>query len=197
MISTRQRSIPLLLLAAVAVSACSRKKPAAAPAPAAAPTVSDDAERARRDSLARAEAARRDSIDRAERERAERERALAAARATLVAPVHFSFDQSDLGAEALATLEAKVPILAASPAVHIRISGHADERGSDEYNLALGQRRASATKRFLTDRGIDAARVEIVSLGEEQPACTGSDESCWAQNRRAEFEMTAGSISIP
>lgn len=70
------------------------------------------------------------------------------------------------------------------------ISGHADERGSDEYNLALGQRRAVAAKRYLVDHGIDATRLGVVSYGEEHPVCTASAEACWSKNRRAEFEIT-------
>ncbi len=85
---------------------------------------------------------------------------------------------------------------ARTPAIQIRISGHADERGSDQYNDALGQRRAASAKRYLTDNGIDAARITIVSYGEQQPAVTGSDENAWARNRRAEFAVTAGDVMV-
>jgi peptidoglycan-associated lipoprotein len=185
-----------LTLAALSLGACSRKRAAEpAPAPTPASTSTADADRARRDSLARAEA-QRDSAERAERERADLERLRAEKRATLEAPVHFGFDQSDLEQSAIRQLEAKRAILAGSPDVRLRISGHADERGSDEYNLALGQRRAAAAMRYLTDRDINPARLEIVSLGEERPVCTVSDESCWSRNRRAEFEITAGGDRI-
>jgi len=80
--------------------------------------------------------------------------------------------------------------------VAIRISGHADERGSSEYNLALGQRRAAAAKRYLVERGVAESRVETTSFGEERPACTSADESCYAQNRRDEFEITAGGPNL-
>jgi peptidoglycan-associated lipoprotein len=79
--------------------------------------------------------------------------------------------------------------------VRLRITGHTDDRGADEYNLALGQRRAAAAKRFLTQRDVDAARVEIASVGEERPVCTEETEACWARNRRAEFTITAGSVA--
>ena len=77
----------------------------------------------------------------------------------------------------------------------MRATGHADERGSDEYNLALGQRRAAAAKRYLTQNGIDAARLEVDSLGEERPVCFSSDEDCRARNRRVDFEIIAGQIT--
>jgi peptidoglycan-associated lipoprotein len=115
-----------------------------------------------------------------------------ALRNTLREVVHFDFDESDLRDDARTRLEAKLPILLANPGLTMRISGHADERGSDEYNLALGQRRAAAAKRFLTERGIADGRIETVSFGEEQPVAAGGDESSHAANRRAEFEITGG-----
>jgi peptidoglycan-associated lipoprotein len=87
--------------------------------------------------------------------------------------------------------------LTANPGIRLRISGHADSRGSDEYNLALGQRRASAAKRYLTDRGIDAGRIDVTSRGEESPTCTEESEGCWSQNRRGEFEIVAGDVAAP
>jgi peptidoglycan-associated lipoprotein len=83
-----------------------------------------------------------------------------------------------------------------NPSVRIRIAGHTDERGSDEYNLALGQRRAAAAKRYLTERGVEGARIDVISYGEERPAVQGGDESAWQQNRRAEFEIVAGGASL-
>jgi peptidoglycan-associated lipoprotein len=145
---------------------------------------------AARDSAARAEAARRDSLAREERLRAERAAAIAAARSTLVAPIYFGYDQSELGDESRSQLDAKQSKLTAMPEFQLKISGHADERGSDEYNLALGQRRAVAAKRYLVDHGIDASRLEVVSYGEERPVCSASGEDCWYRNRRAEFEIT-------
>src|SRR5918998_899345 len=106
--------------------------------------------------------------------------------------IHFDFDEADLRGDARSRLDAKLPILLANPGVALRISGHADERGSDEYNLALGQRRAAAAKRYLTERGVADSRIETVSFGEEQPIAGGGDESAYAANRRAEFEVTGG-----
>jgi peptidoglycan-associated lipoprotein len=114
----------------------------------------------------------------------------------LNAAIHFDYDQSDLRADDRALLDAKVPILQANPNVKIRVAGHTDERGSDEYNLALGQRRAATVKRYLVDHGIADARIETISYGEERPVAQGSDETAYAQNRRAEFEITAGAQTL-
>jgi peptidoglycan-associated lipoprotein len=112
------------------------------------------------------------------------------------AMVHFDFDRSDIRPEDRLTLDRKAAILGVNSAVQLRISGHADERGSDEYNLALGTRRASAVKTYLANKGIDSGRLEVVSYGEEQPIATGHDEDSWFQNRRAEFDVTAGGTTL-
>jgi peptidoglycan-associated lipoprotein len=152
-----------------------------------------------RDSIAAAEAAARraaDSADSVRRAAAERARAIDLARNALSAKVFFDYDQSDIRADQRAILDAKLPVLRANPEVRILISGHADERGSDEYNIALGQRRAASVRRYLTDNGIDPSRLQITSYGEERPARQGMDENAYAQNRRAEFEIVAGGESI-
>ena len=77
-----------------------------------------------------------------------------------------------------------------------RIAGNADERGSDEYNLALGNRRGAAAKRYLTSKGVDGGRLEVVSYGEERPANPGHDEGAYAENRRDDFEITAGGDNL-
>ena len=87
-------------------------------------------------------------------------------------------------------------ILNASSGVKIRVAGHTDERGSDEYNLALGQRRAAAAKRYLTQHGVPDAMIDIISYGEEHPAVDGHDEAAWSKNRRDEFEITAGADAL-
>lgn len=188
------RAALVTVLTLTSLVACRRQKP---PAVVPTPTATDDeAERLRREAAAREEAERRRMEEerlRAEREAAERARA--AARAALEATIYFAFDRSDLEAEARELLEAKLPVLQQNADIRIRIAGHTDERGSDEYNLALGQRRAAAAKRFFTQRGIDAGRIEIVSFGEERPVCTASDEGCWSRNRRDEFAITVGTIA--
>ena len=80
--------------------------------------------------------------------------------------------------------------------MRLTISGHADERGSDEYNLALGNRRAAAAKRYLQNKGIDGSRLDVVSYGEERPLNPGHDEAAYAQNRRDEFQVTAGGDNL-
>ena len=110
--------------------------------------------------------------------------------ATLEATIYFDFDRSDLTAEARSALAAKLPVLLANPGSRLQIVGHADERGSDEYNLALGLERAAAAKRYLTQRGVAPDRISVVSMGEEQPVCGESTESCWWRNRRDEFVVT-------
>jgi peptidoglycan-associated lipoprotein len=110
--------------------------------------------------------------------------------------VHFDFDQAEIRAEDKTILDRKAQILGANSALRLTVSGHADERGSDEYNLALGNRRAAAAKTYLVNKGIDAARLNVVSYGEEKPLDGGHDDSAWAQNRRAEFDATAGSTNL-
>ena len=110
--------------------------------------------------------------------------------------IHFDYDKSNIRPEDASILDQKVAILQANPNLRIRVSGHCDERGSDEYNLALGNRRATATKQYLVSHGIEAARIETVSYGEERPLAQGHDEAAWAQNRRDEFEIVAGGDAL-
>jgi peptidoglycan-associated lipoprotein len=118
-----------------------------------------------------------------------------AQRATLEERISFGYDRSDLSAAARENLSAKAEILRAVPALSIRIEGHADERGSDEYNLALSQRRAAAAMRFLVDQGITQGRLETVGYGEEQPLDPAENEAAWASNRRDEFRVTSGPLA--
>lgn len=99
--------------------------------------------------------------------------------------VFFEFDRSDLTAEARTTLERQAFWLRKYPSVTVSIEGHADERGTREYNLALGERRASSARDYLVSLGIDPSRLSTISYGEERPAVVGSNEEAWAQNRRA------------
>ncbi|MCC7193951.1 MAG: peptidoglycan-associated lipoprotein Pal [Gemmatimonadaceae bacterium] len=199
----RFRIASMIALTAV-VAACS-KKPPPAPAPAPAPAINQDsidrANKARADSIAAAETARRraEEAARAAEETRRIEAARAAARNTLVAKVYFDYDMDNIRPDQQATLDAKVPILNANTDIHLRIAGHTDDRGSDEYNLALGQRRAASVRRYLVARGIGESRMDIVSYGEQRPVATGENEEAWAQNRRAEFEITAGGnpIKVP
>ena len=116
-------------------------------------------------------------------------------RATLEERISFSFDQWELSSAAREKLSAKVEILRAHPELSLRIEGHADERGSDEYNLALSNRRSGAAMRFLLNQGIAMARLGSVGYGEEQPLDPAENESAWARNRRAEFRVSAGNLA--
>lgn len=118
-----------------------------------------------------------------------------ARRAMLEARIHFNFDQSDLTSDARRSLTDKAEILRAIPSLTLRIEGHADERGSDEYNLALSNRRAVTAKRFLVDWGISADRLETAGYGEEQPLDQNESEAAWASNRRDEFRVSAGPLA--
>jgi peptidoglycan-associated lipoprotein len=189
------RVFGIAVAVSVVAAGCHRKS-STRPAPKRINTDSLVREQARLDSIARAEAARQAE--------AARKAAEAAAGAPTTAPVtasersavanviYFDLDESAITDDSRAALEAKAPVLIRHPNIRIRITGHADERGSDEYNLALGLRRAAEAKRYLAALGIGEDRIEIVTLGEERPAVQGHTEEAWALNRRAEFEIISG-----
>jgi len=105
--------------------------------------------------------------------------------------VYFDYDQSTLTDTARATLQTDADWLRRWTSTRVTVEGHADSRGTNEYNLALGERRATSVRDYLTSLGIDAARVTIVSKGEEEPVCMVEAESCWSLNRRGHFIVTA------
>jgi peptidoglycan-associated lipoprotein len=186
----RAPSLLMLVTAAAFAVGCGGRsapeEPAPEPTPAPATTpdpepVDDSAERER---LER---------ERMEREAAERARTVAG---DLAAMINFDYDQAVVREADQETLDRKAAILIANPRVKLRIAGHADERGSDEYNLALGNRRAAAAKRYLENKGVDGSRLEVISYGEERPLNPGSDETAYAQNRRDEFEIIAGGNNL-
>jgi peptidoglycan-associated lipoprotein len=193
---TRRRAGAMLLLISLSLGACRKKQIPIAPVttvPSTAPSV--DAEAARRareqfvrDSLARVRA---DSLS-----RLASATETAALRALLEASILFEYDAADITDAGRATLDAKLPILRTNTALRIRVSGHTDSRGSDEYNLALGLRRAAATRKYLTDRGIAVTRIDVVSFGEERPATAGDDDAAFAKNRRADFEILSGGDAL-
>lgn len=185
----------LAVVAAALAAGCHKAPAPLGPVPESAN--SDSLARARADSIARANAARQAELARAQaeqdslravREREQREAAQNAdAMKVLGATIYYDFDKADLTEAARSLLLAKVPVLQARPNIHVRITGHTDDRGSSEYNLALGLRRAAEAKAFLVNNGIDASRLEITSMGAEQPAVQGENEEAWSQNRRSEF----------
>ena len=184
------RALSLSVVALVALGAC-KKKPQVAPAPAEQPAPAPQPA----PPPAPAPKPECDAACVEARNNAAKTEAIRAATASLTATIYFDYDRSDITDDSRAKLDAKVPVLTQNTGVRIRIAGHTDSRGSDEYNLALGQRRAAAAKRYLTDRGIDGRRIEIVSFGEERPTCTDESEGCWSRNRRDEFEITGGQIT--
>jgi len=120
--------------------------------------------------------------------------------AAITEPIYFDYDRANIRPDAESTLERKLPWLRANPEMRIRIEGNADQRGSDEYNLALGQRRAVSARSWLSAHGIAPVALDASSLGEERPVCTENEESCWQKNRRADFRIVTyprGGIVIP
>jgi peptidoglycan-associated lipoprotein len=108
----------------------------------------------------------------------------------LLGDIYFDFDRSDLKEDARARLTRNAEWLRAHPEFEVTIEGHCDERGTNEYNLALGERRASAARDYLVSLGVAGTRVRTLSYGEERPQCSDSAESCWSRNRRAHFVVT-------
>lgn len=101
---------------------------------------------------------------------------------------YFDFDKSELKPQALEPLRAHAEKLKQAPALRVRLEGHADERGTPEYNLALGERRALAVRNYLMAQGVSTRQLEVISYGEERPVARGTGESNWAQNRRVELK---------
>lgn len=132
-----------------------------------------------------AEAAAAAAAKAAEDEKAEKERA--AKEAAGLKPIYFDFDKSFVRDDARAVMKANAAWLKANPKAKIRIEGNCDERGTIEYNQALGQRRAASAKKYLTDLGISGKRISLISYGKEKPVCKESTEECWQQNRKADL----------
>lgn len=183
-----------LALCGIRLNLCSDKTepPPPPPPPPPGPTP-EELEQRRLDSIARAQSEEERRLA-AERERAERERALRAAeeRRTLEEKIFFDYDDFSIREDAAAALRRKIDVLVARPGVHLRIEAHADERGSPEYNLALGRNRGDAVIAFFIAAGLDADRFTVESFGEQNPLVQGGTEEAWAQNRRVEFIITAG-----
>lgn len=136
-------------------------------------------------------AADRAAAEEAARKAAEAEKAAAfkkAADAALVA-IHFDYDKSEIKEKDRAILQGIADFMKAFPAAKVEIEGHCDERGTNEYNLALGNKRAAAALAYLKTLGVDEARFTTISYGKEKPLCTEAKEACWSQNRRGEFKL--------
>jgi peptidoglycan-associated lipoprotein len=199
------KRLPLLLLSSLvvaAVAACPGKAPEP-PAPVGANTDSiAEAQRLEEERRrAEADAQERERLDREARQRAADSlaglgRTTEAVRTILATTIHFDYDKALIRGGDAGVLDQKVAILQVNPTLRIRISGHCDERGSDEYNLALGNRRATAAKQYLVSHGIESDRIETVSYGEERALDSGHDEEAWSRNRRDEFEILSGGDAL-
>ena len=188
-----------LVLAAIATvlvaAACTPEPPPETPAPTG-PTA-EELERMRQDSIRLVEeAAAAERARQEEMARQERARAAEAARQALRETVYFDYDKSVIRSDTEQRLRAKLDILRSNPGVQLLMEGHADERGTSEYNIALGNERAESVIQFFAGFGLDGNRFSSVSYGEERPVAQGSSEASWAQNRRVEFVITAGGDGI-
>lgn len=187
---------PRLVLAAfatVVLAAACRPEPPPAVTPQPTGPTPEEIERQRiADSIAQAEAAAAAQAEAERQARMEMERRVREAREMLEEIVYFDYDESTLTAETTGKLRAKLGVLRSCSGVHLRMEGHADERGTSEYNMALGSERALSVSEFFTGFGLAGVRFSTISFGEESPVAQGSNEAAWARNRRVEFIITAG-----
>ena len=109
---------------------------------------------------------------------------------TSLKDIHFKFDKYDLDSDSKRILQGNAEFLKSNQGLHVEIQGHSDERGTNNYNIALGERRAHSTKKYLVSQGVDSSSVHVISYGEEKPFCFSSVETCWFQNRRAHFMVS-------
>ena len=181
-------ALMLAMLLVLSVS-CAKKKVTME----AEPTQEMTAEQMEAQQAAEAEAARREAAM-AQKGEAQREEAATMAeearmRAFVEENIHFDFDKYDLKPKAMMILDEKATYLREHPEVRVLIEGHCDDRGTNEYNLALGDRRANSAKNYLVRSGVAESRITTISYGEEQPLCMEQTESCWWRNRRDQFQI--------
>ena len=179
-------ALVLIIFVGFLAPSCGKKQVASEP------VMSEDEARRRAEEEARKreqerQAAIREEELKEDQLREERERVLSAREMFENEDILFEFDSASLSVEAQEILRAKAEWLRENPRAQVVIEGHCDERGTNEYNLALGDRRAFSSKSFLVDLGITDSRLTTISYGEEQPVDTGSNEDAWAKNRRAHF----------
>lgn len=182
----RRAAFAVVAITLLSIAACSKNEPPPPPPP---PTPTPTTRPAAPDTAGDGARAAAEAARRAEAERTR-------LRGIITEMVYFDYDRSNIRADAEAALQRKVPVLRANPGVRLRISGHADERGSVEYNLALGLRRANAVRDYLAGFGIDASRVTTETFGEDRPIDRGTTEAAYQRNRRAEFTITAGGENL-
>lgn len=152
----------------------------------------DESQQSAEDEAARREAEEARLQEQRAREARQREEASSMSEAARRAAfedeeIHFDFDKYVLTPQAMMILDDKAAYLREHPAVRVLVEGHCDDRGSNEYNLALGDRRANSAKNYLVKSGVAESRITTISYGEEQPLCMQQNESCWYRNRRGHF----------
>ena len=171
-------ALVLILPTMLFTVSCAKKEVAAAPEPEAEPAPEQPKEEPPAEPSAE------------EQKAVEMERALAAAKFDFENnAIYFEFDSAALLPSSQQNLTNKADLLLANPNIAATIAGHCDDRGTDAYNMALGQRRADAAKAFLVNLGVNANQIDTISYGEEQPAVMGQNEEAWTKNRRAEFSL--------
>jgi peptidoglycan-associated lipoprotein len=170
----------MILPAMIFTASCTKKVVQTEPAPTTQPEVSEASDRT-------VETAEQDRQLQEDPLRAETKAREAAKTAFVNETIHFAFDSSLLSDQAQRILNGKAEYLRTNSGVTVTVEGHCDERGTDVYNIALGERRAESVKNFLVDLGISAGRLNTISYGEERPIALGQNEASWAKNRRAQF----------
>lgn len=178
------RLVVILFVMTLLAAGCAKKPVPEAPTMSEQPAVSEMQEQ-------QPAAIKEEPVDEAAAARAAAEEAEAAARkaASGLMRIHFDFDQYLLTSDAKDILAKDADLLKSAPSIKVQIEGHCDERGSDEYNLALGEKRALATKNYLVSLGIAPDRMSVISYGEEMPLDPAHTEAAWAKNRRADFKV--------
>lgn len=199
---SRNSKVFAAALLAVSLAACTTTKAPDTGAAAADQAAADKAaaDKAAADAAARAAAANTSSgVDsQALADANAKAQADAAAKANQIASklgakvFHFDYDSASIASSDYDALKAHALYLSKNPSAHVQVGGHTDERGTREYNMALGERRAKTVAAFLTSNGAKAGQLEVISYGEEKPVATGDSEEAWAQNRRVELEYTSG-----
>jgi peptidoglycan-associated lipoprotein len=171
--TTVKRLVPILVVLAIAVlGGCAKKKPPVTSTPPPAPTTTTPAPTPPPPAPTPVETPAPTMVKEGD-----------------LQPAFFDLDASTLRSDARAALDADAKLLRGDPGAKVVIEGHCDERGTVEYNQALGEQRANAAKDYLVAQGIDAGRMQIISYGKERPFADGHDETAWQQNRRAHFRL--------
>ncbi|BCB97283.1 peptidoglycan-associated lipoprotein [Dissulfurispira thermophila] len=180
----------LIILAIIMISGCAQRKIAGAPEqPTEQPNITKTEDRKTTTDTAITKEPMRESITEKQIAKTQPSEAQPSVKElqTQIQDIHFDFDRYDIREDAKPILKEVSTILLKNKNIKVIIEGHCDERGTNEYNLGLGDRRANSTKEYLISLGIPSSKIETISYGEEKPICTKQTEECWAKNRRAHF----------